>query len=249
MSGWFTHRVRVLVALLASMALVAGCGGDRGEATTTSEAETATTSGETPTNAEPDTTAAPATTSAPPTTTSGGVGVDDIPESCREVIRAVLALYEPHVSAIDWETATIQDHIDVSLALAGSDTSAIPDPTRCESEAAGFDFAGTSEEGAAMFLAIAEQDAPGAVSYFTVVLEAQESVRDRESTGDCRSDVATFEQIVAGGTPFMELPLGEQLLVLSLMGSIGFCSLQTQGELMFRPETQAFLAGSPFAGE
>jgi hypothetical protein len=164
------------------------------------------------------------------------------------VVSALLALYEPHVSSIDWETATIEDHINVTLALAGSDTSSIPDATQCESEAAGFDLAGTSEEGAAMFLEIAEQEAPGAVAYFTVILEAQESVGDRESTGDCQTDVATFQEIVAEGVPFMELSLGEQLLVLGLMGSIGFCSLQTQGQVMFSPETQEFLAGSPFAG-
>jgi len=60
------------------------------------------------------------------------------------------------------------------------------------------------------------------------------------------TDIATFEDVVAGGVSFVDLPLPEQWLVLNLMGSIGFCNLQTQGELISRPEVGEFLAGSPF---
>ncbi|HEX2420165.1 MAG TPA: hypothetical protein VHL55_01075 [Acidimicrobiia bacterium] len=47
--------------------------------------------------------------------------------------------------------------------------------------------------------------------------------------------------------PWVDRPLPEQWLVSNFMGSIGFCRLQTQGELRFRPEIEELLAGSPFA--
>jgi hypothetical protein len=54
--------------------------------------------------------------------------------------------------------------------------------------------------------------------------------------------------VVAGGIRWVDLPLPEQVLVLRLMYTIGYCSLQTQGELISRPEVEDFLEGSPFAG-
>ena len=166
-----------------------------------------------------------------------------------KVISALIGLYEPHMGDVDWQTATIEDHINLTLALAGTDASAIPDATQCQTDAAGtLDFTGQTEEGAELFLAIAERESPEVASYFSVILEARQQV-DKESTGDCQTDIATFQGYVDGGVPFMELQLGDQLLILGLMNSIGFCSLQTQGELMFAPATQEFLAGSPFAGE
>ncbi|HWL50669.1 MAG TPA: hypothetical protein VNT92_12395, partial [Acidimicrobiia bacterium] len=89
---------------------------------------------------------------------------------------------------------------------------------------------------------------PGAVGYFTAIMAINEALDGRQSTGECRADIATFEDVVAGGIPFVDLALPEQWLVLNLMGSIGFCNLQTQGELISRPEVGEFLAGSPFAG-
>ena len=106
----------------------------------------------------------------------------------------------------------------------------------------------SEEEGAALFFEVAEQEVPGAVGYFTAIIAMNEALGDRQSTGECQTDIATFEEVVAGGVAFVDLPLHEQWLVLNLMGSIGFCNLQTQGELRFRPEVEEFLAGSPFAG-
>jgi hypothetical protein len=253
MSRWVSLRVRSALVLLLALALVAGCGGGDADVSTTADAaDTGSTAG---------TTSAPPTTSAPETTTTaasattqaldgGEMGIDDVPESCVEVIRALLDIYAPHVGGVDWQTATIQDHIDLTMALASTDFSSLPDTTQCESEAAGsLDFTGQTEDGAALFLAIAEREVPDVAEYFGVILEAREQVGDKETTGDCQTDIATFQEYVDGGVPFMELPLGDQLLILGLMNSIGFCSLQTQGELMFSPDTQEFLAGSPFAGE
>jgi hypothetical protein len=119
----------------------------------------------------------------------------------------------------------------------------IGDTAACEDNV---DLDVSEEEGVALFLQVAEQEAPGAVGYFAAILAMNETLGERQSTGDCQTDIATFEDVVAGGVPFVDLPLPEQWLVLNLMGSIGFCNLQTQGELISRPEVGEFLAGSPF---
>lgn len=187
-------------------------------------------------------TGATTTTAEPATTTStAGVGLEDIPPECTELITEILHIYEPAVSGIDWANATIEDHLQVIMALGSA---SIDDAGACD-----IDLAVTDEEGTDLFLAIARQEAPGAVGYFEAQLAMTEALEGREATGDCRTDIATFESIVAGGVPLVDLPLPEQWLVLSLMSSIGYCSLQTQGELMFREEVQEFLAGSPLAGE
>ena len=181
------------------------------------------------------------TTRAETTTTAAEqAGVDDIPPDCVAEIAAILQVFEPAVEGIDWETATIDDHIQVMTSLAGT---SIGDTAACEN----VELDLNEEEGAALFFEVAEQEAPGAVGYFTAIIAMNEALGDRQSTGDCQTDIATFEDVVAGGVPFVDLALPEQWLVLNLMGSIGFCNLQTQGELISRPEVGEFLAGSPFA--
>ena len=169
------------------------------------------------------------------------VGVEDIDPECLAAVASVLRTFEPVVEDVDWGNTTIEDHLQVMTDL-GSAT--FEDTTECN--AVQLDV--TSEQGAALFLAVAEQEAPGAVGYFTAILDINEALGGRASTGECSTDIALFEEVVAGGVPWVDLPLPEQWYVLNLMGSIGFCSLQTQGELRFRPEVEAFLAGSPFAG-
>jgi len=231
-------------ALTLMSLLLAGCGGGTNTATTSDPdaggttstfalvEETTTTVAQTTT-----TTAAEMTTTA----TEQGAGVEDIPPECVAELSGILQVFEPAVEGIDWENATIDDHLQVMMALAGT---SIGDTAACEN----VELDMTEEEGAALFLAVAEQEAPGAVGYFAAVMAMNEALGERQSTGDCQTDIATFEDVVAGGAPFVDLPLPEQWLVLNLMGSIGFCNLQTQGELISRPEVGEFLAGSPFGG-
>ena len=232
---------KVMSALVLTTLLLAGCGDGAGDtATTGSDA-----GGATSTSAvveETTTTVAQTTTSATETTTAGeqGASIEDIPPECVAEIAAILQVFEPAVEGIDWETATIMDHIQVMTSLSGS---SIGDTPSCEENV---DMDVSEEEGVALFLEVAEQEAPGAVGYFAAILAMNESLGERQSTGDCQTDIATFEDVVAGGVPFVDLPLPEQWLVLNLMGSIGFCNLQTQGELISRPEVGEFLAGSPF---
>ncbi len=232
---------KAMSALVLTTLLLAGCGDDAGNTATT----TGPTAGEaTSTSAvveETTTTVAQTTTTRAETTTTAAeqAGVDDIPPDCVAEIAAILQVFEPAVEGIDWETATIDDHIQVMTSLAGT---SIGDTAACEN----VELDLNEEEGAALFFEVAEQEAPGAVGYFTAIIAMNEALGDRQSTGDCQTDIATFEDVVAGGVPFVDLALPEQWLVLNLMGSIGFCNLQTQGELISRPEVGEFLAGSPF---
>ena len=167
------------------------------------------------------------------------VSVEDIPPDCLAAISGLLQVFEPAVENVDWEQATINDHLGVMMALSSA---SVPDTSVCED----VDLDLSDAEGTALFFAVAQQEAPGAVGYFAAVIEINEALGDRQSTGECRADIALFEEIVAGGVPWVDLPLPEQWLVLNLMSSIGFCPLQVQGELRFRPEVEEFLAGAPF---
>jgi hypothetical protein len=235
--------VRTAVSLLVLLALLsAACGGGAaGTSSTvdTGEDETTTQPGaaDTTTTTLQATTTAEATTSTP---ASGGVGIDDIPPDCLTALSGFLQSFEPAVEAIDWTNATIDDHLQVMMAMA---TASVGDMSACE----GVELDVSDEEGAALFFAVAEQEAPGAVGYFTAILAMTEALEGRESTGDCQTDIGLFEEVVAGGVPWVDLPIHEQWYVMNLMSSIGFCNLQTQGELRFRPEVEEFLAGSPFS--
>ena len=236
------NAMSALIPMTLLLAACAGGGGDN--ATTTGADADGTTSTSvveegTTTVAETTTTASAATTT---TAAEQTAGVEDIPPDCVAEIAAILQVFEPAVEGIDWETATIMDHIQVMTALSGT---SIGETTACEENV---DLDVSEDEGVALFLEVAEQEAPGAVGYFAAILAMNETLGERQSTGDCQTDIATFEDVVAGGVAFVDLPLPEQWLVLNLMGSIGFCNLQTQGELISRPEVGEFLAGSPFGG-
>ena len=240
------NRKALSVSVVLAMTL-AGCGGGTGDtATTSAEAGNASTSAAAA--AESSTTLPLTTTTTVDQTTSTAAAseasIEDIPPECLAVMSEILKTFEPAVKDIDWDTATIEDYLQVMTALAGA---SIGDTSGCDDSELS-EFSMTDEEGSALFLEVAEQEAPGAVGYFAAILAINEALGDRQSTGECAADIALFEEVVAGGVPWVDLPLPEQFLTLNLMSSIGFCSLQTQGELRSRPEVEEFLAGSPFAG-
>ncbi len=234
---------KAMSALVLTTLLLAGCGGGAGDTATTTGPDAGGAASTSAVVEETTTTVAQTTTTATETTTAAeqGAGIEDIPPDCVAEIAAILQVFEPAVEGIDWENATIDDYIQVMTSLAGT---SIGDTTACEN----VELDMSEEEGAALFFEVAEQEVPGAVGYFTAIIAMNEALGDRQSTGECQTDIGIFEEVVAGGVPFVDLPLPEQWLVLNLMGSIGFCNLQTQGELRFRPEVEEFLAGSPFAG-
>lgn len=228
-------RIVALVALV-----LAACGG----ATTAETTTTSSGSGDPTTTIAPTTTTTAATTTTttvPATTTTDALGLDDIPPECLAPLIEVLQIYEPAVSDVDWEHATIDDHIQVMFDLAGS---SIDEPEECEVQ---FDV--SDEEGAALLFELAAQEAPGTIGYLTAMQEIAAALDGREASGDCLTDIAQFEAMVAAGVPWVDLPLHEQWFVLSLMNTLGYCSLQTQGELFYRDEVQEFLQGSPFVGD
>jgi hypothetical protein len=232
---------KLLSALIPMTLLLAACANAADTATTAGAGAGGATS--TSVVVEETTTVAETTTTTKAVTTTAaeqGAGIEDIPPDCVAEISAILQVFEPAVEGIDWENATIDDHIQVMTSLSGT---SIGDTAACEENV---DLDVSEEEGVALFLEVAEQEAPGAVGYFAAILAMNETLGERQSTGDCQTDIATFEDVVAGEVAFVDLPLPEQWLVLNLMGSIGFCNLQTQGELISRPEVGEFLAGSPF---
>lgn len=234
---------RALSAPVLLALLLAACGDGAGDTSTTAGAAVDETTATQPiVDEETTTTVLQTTTMAEPTTSAAatGVGIEDIPPECVEAMSGLLQTFEPAVQNIDWENATIDDHLQVMIALASA---SFGDISGCEN----VEMDMTDEEGSALFLEVAQQEAPGAVGYFTAIMEINEALEGRTSTGECAADIALFEEVVAGGVPWVDLPLPEQWYVMNLMGSIGFCSLQTQGELRFRDEVVAFLAGSPFA--
>ena len=179
------------------------------------------------------------TTEARTTTTVDEFGVEDLTPECVAAIAAVLHAFEPAVKDIDWEHATIYDHLQVMTDLAGT---TIGDTSACGDQ--GPDL--NEEAGAELFFGVAEQQVPGAVGYFRAVMDINKALGGRHSSGECQTDIATFEELVAGGVPWVNLPLPEQWLTFNLMYSIGYCTLQTQGALLSKPEVQVFLEGSPF---
>ena len=224
----------LFVALIA--VTLAACGSTTADSTAASDSAgdaTTTVAGEVTTST---TTQVPEST----TTTVDGLSIDDVTPECLAVISELLHGYEPAVKDTDWEHATIDDHLRVMYALASF---SIDDTSACDQ--AQLDT--SEEEGSALFLAIAQTEAPGTVGYFTAIMEINKALAGRHASGDCLTDIATFEQQVTGGVPWVNRALPEQWLTLNLMSSIGYCSLQTQGELRFRPEVVAFLDGSPFA--
>ena len=242
-------RCPFLAGPLAMVLMLVACGGEGVTSTTAGAVVDDSASTQPAIAADPTTTVggggATTSTAIATTTTTGDVrtaiGVEDIEPECLAAISSVLQTFEPAVSDVDWESATIEDHLQVMTDLASA---TFVDTAGCDD--AQLDV--TDEEGAALFLAVAEQEAPGAVGYFTAIIEINEALGGRAATGECDEDITLFEEVVAGGVPWIDLPLPEQWYVMNLMGSISFCSLQTQGELRFRDEVEAFLAGSPFAG-
>ena len=113
-----------------------GCGGGAGETTTTIDAGVSATTtlrsgaGETSTTLS---LGGDATTTVPEVTTTAddgsGVGIEDIPAECVAMISEVLNAFEPAVEGIDWDTATIDDHLQVMMSLASV---SIGDTTGCE---------------------------------------------------------------------------------------------------------------------
>ncbi len=226
------RRRRVLSVALIGM-MLAACGSktaDTNSADTNAVATTTTVeSGQSTTT----------TTEAQTTTTVDGLTIDDISPACMAVLSELMRGYEPAVKDIDWTTATIDDHITVMYALASF---SIDSTSGCDDS----QMDASTEEGSALFLAVAQEVAPATVGYFTAILEINQALDGRQATGDCLTDIGIFEEQVAGGVKWVDLPLPEQFLTLNLMSSIGYCGLRTQGDLISKPEVQAFLEGSPF---
>jgi hypothetical protein len=233
-----TKPLRSALASTILVTLLAACGGDSAVTTTTAGVTTSSAVVTTTTTTLP----AVTSTTLPPTTTTtteAGFGIDDIPQACYDIIVELLQLYEPAVSGVDWENATIDDHFQLMIDLGGASIDSTEGCDDVEGEM-------SDAAGEALLIEIARLEAPGAVGYFEAMYEIDRALEGRGATGDCLTDIASMDVIVAEGVKWLDLPLPEQVLVLGLMSSIGFCSLQTQGAFISRPDVAEFFEGSPF---
>lgn len=82
------------------------------------------------------------TTAGTTTAAEQGASIEDIPPECIAVISELLTTFEPAVKDVDWERGTIDDHLQVMVALASA---SIGDTTGCEN----VELDLTEEEGAA----------------------------------------------------------------------------------------------------
>ncbi|MGH3668558.1 MAG: hypothetical protein ACRDU7_09715 [Acidimicrobiia bacterium] len=213
--------------------MLAACSGGAGD--------TATTTGPDASGATSTTTVAETATSATAesTTTAGeeGPSIEDIPPECLAEISAILQVFEPAVEGIDWETATIMDHIQVMTSLSGT---AIGDTAACENVDVDVDV--SEEEGVALFLEVAEQEAPGTVGYLQWVQGLAAGFGDAEVSGDCETDISALRAIIEESSSMSDLTMTEVVQVGSLVASVSTaCTPDRAEEFFAEPDVAAFL--------
>jgi hypothetical protein len=218
-----------LVASLLMTVLLASCGGDAGSSTSLGSPET------TPPPAQTKTTAMATTTSeAVTTTSSAGSTGSTYPAECLEAVRGFVTDIEPTVKDFDFEGGDINAYLDlltaqvpVLTALAESFIAA-----RCDmSEQL------VTPDMADELMAFAEQEAPGTVAFLEIM-----SGETPERGNDCAAFTDAMQGYVDQGGIFTDLTPAEKYDVANLYAAItNWCSLQTAGEYLSRPEVEGFL--------
>lgn len=216
-------RMAMLLALV-----IAACGGGAGadETTTTAEPETTTTG-------DADTTT---------TRQSGGsIGLNDIPQECIDIFVEFLQTIEPALEAIDWENATSNDLAGLSEAIDPDSSTYEQDLTNAGCDDLDVNVDASDEEGLQFMIDLAEDHAPGVVPYFEWIREFAVGT-GQEASGDCDTDIATIDALIAEGGTMQDLSIGELTYVGSLMTSVGTnCSPEKSSAFFERAEVQAFL--------
>ncbi len=141
---------------------------------------------------------------------SGVSTLDELPEECRQPIAEFLRAIEPAVSEVDWENATMADvegmgsavdapgtELDTALADAGCEDLQ-PD---------------TDAEALSMMIELAEDEAPGTVSWLRFIgtfasVVPGAGVSD-DLPADCDGAIAYAEGLTADAESMMDLPVSE----------------------------------------
>ena len=238
---------RTYFALTAAATLavfISACGGDDAADTTVT---TAAAAEQQPADTATDATSAAteATTGATEATTGQISGLGDVPQECVDLATTFLQQIEPIVSSIDWANATIAD-------LEG----VLP---QFEPLATAFEEAGQSSgcgdlfvddaQSAALMTELAAEVAPGAVPYLTFVSSLAETetsggvVAGALISGDCETDIATLQAIVAEGGTIADVPLQEAAEIAQLAAAIGTeCPATRSAEVLSDPALTAYLS-------
>jgi len=215
--------------LIVLVVLLAACGGGDAATTTTAEPGEATT-----------TTASTSTTEDQANTET--VAISDMPQECIDAFVHYLQAIEPVVEGFDFETATLADMeaMGTELELAAAAPTAEMESLACP------DVDATDEEMFAAMIEIAEREAPGTAGYFRwIETFAGSSSGDGSgltSSGDCETDIAALEVVIADKKTMGNLTMPELTGVGTLMAAISTeCTLDRSQEFFSQPEVEAFL--------
>ena len=169
-----------------------------------------------------------------------------MPRECVDLATTFLQQIEPIVSTIDWSTATLADLETI-----------IP---QFEPLATAFEEAGQSSgceglfvddvQSAALMTELAAQVAPGAVPYLAFVTQLATTATTGEVvaggliSGDCETDIATLQGIIAEGGTIADVPLTEAAEITQLAAAIGTeCPAARSAEVLSDPALTEFLSG------
>lgn len=228
-----------LSALLGASLLLAGCGGDDEAAGTTTAASTAapeaaaedtsSTVASTPAETDPPAvtaaetaapeTTAPETLAADTTEPDGEQGdgetifvnsFDEMPGECVSMLEDFLREVEPIVSAIDWETASSADL--QALFEDNADLFGGFDEEMASTECDRYEFEDDTETTAQM-IPIAEEVAPGAVAWLTVMDQIVNTAGGGEpaagAPATCDEAIAAIDAAIAAGKQLSNVPIAE----------------------------------------
>lgn len=218
------------LALVVAL-LIAACGGG---ATATTVADGSAT-----------TTAAPSDT----TTTveasddggGGSVGLDDIPQECVDAFVAFLQDIEPALEGIDWANVSGADLEEISTQIDPFTAAYEDSLADAGCDELDVEVDATDEETFDFLIGLAEDEAPGTVGYLEWIRDFAGAV-GQEASGDCDTDIAALEAVIAAGGTMQDLPLAEVTYVGNLMTSVQLnCSAEQAAEFFSRADVLAFL--------
>ncbi|MGH8915831.1 MAG: hypothetical protein ACRDZM_15120 [Acidimicrobiia bacterium] len=226
--------MRVLRTMGLIMALlIAACGGGGAAGTTAGTDDSTTTS-----NAA----AATTVTTAPAESEDDGgdtVAFEDMPAECVDLFVSFLRAMEPALEGVDFETMTADDleALGAELEAATGDYESEVENLDCP------DVAEADEEAFAKMIEVAEREAPGTVAYLEWIQSFAEGEGSAGSaSGDCETDIAAMEAIVAANESVGQLPMDQVIEVGALVSSITVaCSPERAEEFFSDAEVAAFL--------
>jgi hypothetical protein len=166
-----------------------------------------------------------------------------MPEECIEALVGYLQAIEPAVEGVDFEDLSVEDLDAVSTeveALSGDMTAQMED-LDCP------DPLGTDDEAISAVITLAEQEAPGTVGYLEWLAGFAAGFGEgSEVSGDCETDIAALEGIIAGGGAMSDLTMTQVVEVGSLVASISTaCSPERAEEFFAREDIARFLEEGP----